>query len=103
MSDTAKRDRKNAAVEKTARLAKLAFDEAEMKRFVEKAASVLEYVEQLSELDTSGIEPTSHAVDFRPVLRQDEVRTFDDPDSTTADAPERDGPYVQVPRVIESE
>ena len=103
MSHKTGRDDLVAAVEKTVRLAKLSFDEAGMHKLVAKAGAVLEYVAQLNELGTEGVAPTSHAVEFASSLREDAVHPSGMQDELLAQAPERDGPFVQVPRVIESE
>ena len=103
MPNKAGKDDLDAAVARTVKLANLSFDEAGMRRFVSKASSVLKYVAQLNELKTEGVTPTSHAVEFDATLRED-VSTRSDMHKKILDlAPERDGPYVQVPKVIESE
>jgi len=58
-------------VEHVARLARLHFDEEELARLQPELGQIIEYVEQLAELDLSGLEPTSHAVPLRNVLRED--------------------------------
>ena len=103
MSDKKKRDDLSTAMRRITSLARLDFGEAELGRVVAKAVSVLGYVEQLGELATSGIEPTSHAVEMEPRLREDKVRPSGMASEIIEAAPERDGPYVQVPKVIESE
>ena len=59
-------------VEHVARLARLRFDEDELARLQPELGQIIEYVEQLSELDLSGLEPTSHAVPLKNVMRADE-------------------------------
>jgi len=103
MSDKKKRDDLSTAMRRITSLARLDFSKAELRRVVAKAVSVLGYVEQLGELDTEGIEPTSHAVEMEPRLREDESRPSGMASEIIDAAPERDGPYVQVPRVIEGE
>ncbi len=90
-------------VEKMARLARMRFAEADSGRFAEKVRSVLSYVQQLQELDTSGIEPTSHAVLATGNLREDAVVPSAISETIIGASPERDGPFVQVPKVIDSE
>jgi aspartyl-tRNA(Asn)/glutamyl-tRNA(Gln) amidotransferase subunit C len=58
-------------VEHVARLARLRFEEDELSRLQPELSKIIEYVEQLSELDLSGLEPTSHAVPLKNVLRPD--------------------------------
>jgi len=59
-------------VEYVARLARLHFEEEELTRLQQELGKIIEYVHQLSELDLSGLEPTSHAVPLKNVLRPDE-------------------------------
>ena len=103
MSDKKKRGDLSTAMRRMTRLARLSFSEAELERVAAKAVSVLGYVRQLGELDTDGIEPTSHAVEMEPRLREDESHPSGMASEIIEAAPERDGPYVQVPKVIESE
>jgi len=89
-------------IEKTARLARLSFPEKDLELYTKKVASVLGYVKQLGELDTKNIEPTSHAVDVTGGLRKDTVIAPITAEGILANAPERDGPFYQVPRVIDT-
>lgn len=89
-------------IEKTARLARLSFPEKELERYAQKVIAVLEYVKQLGELDTKNIEPTSHAVEVTGKLREDIVVPPLAAENILANAPEREGVFYQVPRVIES-
>lgn len=86
---------------KAARLAKLELDEAkEVPKFTEQLASILKHVEKLSQLDTSSIEATSHAIDISNVFREDEVRSSGIIDKALASAPEHEDQYFKVPKVI---
>ena len=93
----------DAIVGKMSRLARLSFSPAEQARFAEKTRAVLSYVEQLRELDTDGILPTSHAVEAGTGLRDDAVLPSGIEEPLMAAAPACDGPFLQVPRVIDSE
>lgn len=88
-------------IEKTARLARLSFPEKDLERYTEKVTAILEYVKQLGELDTKEIEPTSHAVEVLGKLRDDKVVEPSAAEDILKNAPERDGTFYQVPRVIE--
>jgi len=59
-------------VEHVARLARLVFAEDELVHLQPELSAIIGYVEQLSELDLSGLEPTSHAVPLKNVTRADE-------------------------------
>jgi aspartyl-tRNA(Asn)/glutamyl-tRNA(Gln) amidotransferase subunit C len=87
-----------------AKLARLNFPEEELSKYAKKAEAVIAYIEKLSELDTEGVDPTSHVVDKEAKsqpLREDGVKRWEKPDDIIGDAPEVEGPFVQVPRVIE--
>ncbi len=82
-----------------ARLARLHFDEDELARLQPKLAQIIEYVEQLSELDLSGLEPTSHAVPLKNVLRPDEPAPGLTQEEALANAPEVERGQFVVPRI----
>ena len=84
-----------------ANLARIALTDEETNLFQGQLDQVLEYVEQLGELDVSNVEPTAHAVPLVNVLRADEVGVSIDHDAVIANAPaERDG-QILVPKINE--
>jgi aspartyl-tRNA(Asn)/glutamyl-tRNA(Gln) amidotransferase subunit C len=58
-------------------------------------------MDKLRSLDTTGVEPTSHAVPLRNVMRDDEPRPSFPRDDMLANAPDRAGDFFRVPRIIE--
>ncbi|MBI1894439.1 MAG: Asp-tRNA(Asn)/Glu-tRNA(Gln) amidotransferase subunit GatC [Candidatus Rokubacteria bacterium] len=88
-------------VEHVARLARLALSEEEKAGMGEELSSILAYIDQLRELDTSDVEPTSHAIPMVNVMREDEVRPSYPVDAMLQNAPEREGDLVRVPKIIE--
>ena len=92
-------DRKE--VEHVAQLARLQFDEAQLEMFVKQLNTILEYFDKLQDLDTSGIEPTSHAVVMNNVFRNDAVETFSDKDLLLKNAPAQEKGCFKVPKIIE--
>ena len=89
-------------VENVARLARLSLSADEVERFGEQLSSILGYIEKLQQLDVSGVQPTTHAVGVTSTpLRDDELRPSLPPDEALANAPQRDGTYFLVPRIIE--
>lgn len=98
-----RQDDMRRVVEKMASLARLRFDAAMRDDFTKKAQAVLAYVEQLNELDTSGIDPTSHAAEFATPLRADETQDSGIQEALLKAAPASDGGFVQVPKVLEGE
>lgn len=92
-------DRKE--VEHVAQLARLQFDEAQLEMFVHQLNTILEYFEKLQKINTSEIEPTSHAVVMNNVFRDDAVEDFSDKDLLLTNAPSKEKGCFKVPKVIE--
>jgi aspartyl-tRNA(Asn)/glutamyl-tRNA(Gln) amidotransferase subunit C len=88
-------------VEHVARLARLALTDAEIERMREQLNGILAYIEKLNELDTSDVEPTSHAVPLVNVMRDDEAGPCLPREEALANAPDRAGEFFRVPRNIE--
>ena len=63
-----------SVVEKVAGLARIALSEAEIARFTDQLAVVLDAVDRLKAVDTSGVAPTASALSLRDVMRDDEIR-----------------------------
>jgi len=89
------------AVHHVAKLGRLTIDPSEEPRLLSELASILAYVEQLQSLDVSGIEPTSQVgAGTKTPLREDRVVPCDVRDEALEAAPDRDGDYFRVPRVV---
>jgi aspartyl-tRNA(Asn)/glutamyl-tRNA(Gln) amidotransferase subunit C len=88
-------------VRHVARLARLELSEAELERMRAEMDAILAYMDKLRSLDTTGVEPTSHAVPLRNVMRDDEPRPSFPRDDMLANAPDRAGDFFRVPRIIE--
>jgi aspartyl-tRNA(Asn)/glutamyl-tRNA(Gln) amidotransferase subunit C len=88
-------------VHQVAALSRLEVDPSEEGRFVKELQSILAYIEQLQALDVSGIEPTSQVgAGVKTPLREDRVEPCDVREEALAQAPDRDGDYFRVPRVV---
>jgi aspartyl-tRNA(Asn)/glutamyl-tRNA(Gln) amidotransferase subunit C len=87
-------------VRKVAKLARLAIPEEKLPDFTKKFEAILEYVDTLSEVNVDGVEPTSHAIRMSNVLREDVVKPGLPLDKVLQNAPESDGPFFKVPKVI---
>jgi aspartyl-tRNA(Asn)/glutamyl-tRNA(Gln) amidotransferase subunit C len=88
-------------VEHVALLARLELTDAEREQFTTQLNSILEHFQVLTELDTSGIEPTSHVIPLQSVLRDDEVRPSLPAEEVMANAPDRLAETFRVPRIVE--
>ena len=87
-------------VREIAQLARLRLGEDEVTRMAGELDAILGYIEELRQLDTTGVEPMTHAVPFACPQRPDEVGPMLPPDQALANAPARDGNFFQVPRII---
>ncbi len=83
-----------------ARLSRIRLDEDEMRTFAGQLSQILESFDKLRELDTDDVEPMVHAVELRNVFADDEPGESIDPEQALANAPDRDGDFFKVPKVI---
>jgi len=90
-----------ADVEHVAELARLALTEAEKETFIPQLNHILTYIDKLNELDTTGVEPTSHVLPMSNVFREDEVRPSLVRELVLHNAPEESHFFFKVPRIIE--
>ncbi len=88
-------------VEHVAGLARLALREEEIEIFTRQLSDILTYVGKLNELDTEDVEPTSHVLPIKNVLREDEIRMSIEREKALGNAPDRTNGFFRVPRVIE--
>ena len=87
-------------VRHVAKLSRLAIDEERTQRYAGQLESILEYVAQIDEVDVSGVEPMAHALPLKNVLRDDVVAGALPVEKVLQNAPETDGPFFKVPKVI---
>ena len=88
-------------VRKVAKLARLALTDAEIEEFTGQLGAILGYVEKMNELDTAEVEPLAHCLPISNVFRADEVRESLGTEKTLANAPDSDGPFFKVPKILE--
>ncbi len=90
-------------MERVAALARLSVSDAEAERLAVELGRLLEYVDTLDGLDTTGIEPTAHVIPVATPIRQDRAEPPIDPELAVANAPQHEGSAFLVPKVIEGE
>jgi len=88
-------------VRKVAKLARLALTDAEIEEFTGQLGAILQYVEKMNELDTADVEPLAHCLPIHNVFRADEVQESLGTEKTLANAPDRDGSFFRVPKILE--
>jgi aspartyl-tRNA(Asn)/glutamyl-tRNA(Gln) amidotransferase subunit C len=84
-----------------AKLAKLSIPEEEKEKIASQLEPILNYVNQLNELDTKGVEPTSHAVLTENVFREDRLSPSLPVEVALQNAPQQEKGFFKVPKVIE--
>ncbi len=89
-------------VEYVARLARLRLNEEEKERFTHQLDHILEYIQQLNELDTENVPPTSHVLALQNVWREDEVKPSLPLSKTLSNAPCANEEFFIVPKVIDN-
>jgi len=89
-------------VEHVARLARLNFTDQELDDCTKELGSILEYIEQLNEVDVSDVQPLAHGASGVNVFRDDEVKPSLDPEKFLQGAPDTDGRHFQVPKIIDT-
>ena len=88
-------------VRSVAALARLRFTPDEEHILTGELNGILEYMEKLNELDTDGVEPTSHVLPMVNAFRKDEAEPFPSLDELRAAAPSLQDGYFRVPRIID--
>lgn len=82
-------------------LAKLELSEEEKEQAKTDMGNMLDYIDKLNELDTSGVEPLSHVFPVNNVFREDVVENGDCRDEILANAPEEKNGSFMVPKTVE--
>ena len=88
-------------VEKTAFTARLEFSDEELEALTSHLGAVLEYAQELDGLDTEGVKPTSSVLKDTNAFREDVVRPSLAIERVMAGAPEHEGNYFKVPKILE--
>jgi len=87
-------------VREIATLARLALSDAEIEKMTHDLGAILGHVASLRELDTTNVEPMTHAVPFSCPLRTDVAEPSLSVDEALSGAPRREASFFQVPRII---
>ena len=88
-------------IEQIAELARLSLKPEEKTKLSKDLQSILGYVDQLRELNTDKVEPTSHVLKIENVFRPDKVNPAQISEDVLKHAPKREGNFFKVPKVIE--
>ncbi|MFB2892845.1 Asp-tRNA(Asn)/Glu-tRNA(Gln) amidotransferase subunit GatC [Aerosakkonemataceae cyanobacterium BLCC-F50] len=90
-------------VRKVALLARLELTPEEEEMFTTQMGAMLDYFQQLSELDVSKVQPTTRAIDVSNITRTDELKPCEEREAILKNAPEQDGDFFKVPKILASD
>ncbi|MFC5713957.1 Asp-tRNA(Asn)/Glu-tRNA(Gln) amidotransferase subunit GatC [Thalassorhabdus alkalitolerans] len=82
-------------------LARMSLTEEEVEKFTKDLDDIIGSAEQLNEVDTTNVEPTTHVLDLHNVLRKDEVRPSLDREDVLKNAPDHEDGRFKVPSILE--
>ena len=88
-------------VKKIARLSRLHVEADRLAPLADEMNGLLDWIEQLSEVDVTGVEPMTSAVEMDAPLRADEITDGNVRDKVLANAPKTEAGYFVVPRSVE--
>lgn len=88
-------------LQKIAHLARLEFDEKDAEKMMQDMTNMVNFVEKLNEVDTTGVEPLTTMSHEINALREDEVKPHLDHKEALKNAPKKDVDYFRVPKVLE--
>jgi aspartyl-tRNA(Asn)/glutamyl-tRNA(Gln) amidotransferase subunit C len=88
-------------VRKVAKLARLELTDAEVEEFTGQLGAILEAVAKMNGLDTENVEPLAHCLPISNVFREDQIKPSLGTDKTLANAPQRDGSFFSVPKILD--
>jgi len=89
------------AVKKIAQLAQLNLSDEDLAQYAPKLSSILDFIEQMNQTDTSKIEPLAHPLDISQRLRPDVITEIDAREKFQKIAPQTEAGLYLVPKVIE--
>ena len=88
-------------VEYVALLARLEVTDKETEKFTAQLNDILGYIDKLNEIDTTGVEPMTHAIAVTNAFREDKIVDSIGTEKSLANAPDARGEFFRVPKVID--
>jgi len=83
-----------------ANLARLSLSDKDLEIMTGQLDTILAYVDKLAELDTTGVEPTSHVLSITNALREDNLKPSLPGEVAVKNGPQNNGEFFQVPKII---
>lgn len=86
-------------VEHVAKLARLELSEEEKEKYTEQFSNILDYFNQLNEVNTEGVEPMVHVLPVRNVMREDKAEVSSEREAILGNAPVEEDGFFKVPKI----
>ena len=90
-------------VRKVANLARLELTTEEEAQFTTQLGSILDYIEQLNQLDVTNVAPTTRAIDVSNITREDILQPYADREAIINSAPQQEGDFFRVPKILNAD
>ena len=90
-------------VRKVANLASLELTTEEEAQFTTQLGSILDYIEQLNQLDVTNVAPTTRAIDVSNITREDILQPYADREAILNSAPQQEGDFFRVPKILNAD
>jgi aspartyl-tRNA(Asn)/glutamyl-tRNA(Gln) amidotransferase subunit C len=88
-------------VKHVAALARLELSSEEEVALTDQLDKILQYMEKLNQLDTTGVEPAIHTAEIMNAFREDKVTTLSSGETLLSNAPALEKSFLKVPKIIE--
>ena len=90
-----------AEVRKVASLSRLELTDTEVEEFTTQLSAVLDYMDKINQLDTENVEPLAHCLPISSIFREDTVKDSLGTEKALSNAPQRDGEFFKIPKILE--
>jgi aspartyl-tRNA(Asn)/glutamyl-tRNA(Gln) amidotransferase subunit C len=90
-------------VRKVANLARLELTADEETQFTTQLGNILDYIEQLNQLDVTNVAPTTRAIDVSNVTREDILQPYPDREAILNSAPQQEGDFFRFPKILNAD
>ncbi|MFO5440309.1 MAG: Asp-tRNA(Asn)/Glu-tRNA(Gln) amidotransferase subunit GatC, partial [Dolichospermum sp.] len=90
-------------VRKVANLARLELTADEETQFTTQLGNILDYIEQLNQLDVTNVAPTTRAIDVSNVTRDDILHPYPEREAILNSAPQQEGDFFRVPKILNAD
>ncbi|MBT2600968.1 MULTISPECIES: Asp-tRNA(Asn)/Glu-tRNA(Gln) amidotransferase subunit GatC [unclassified Oceanobacillus] len=88
-------------VKHVAHLARLELDDEAVEKMSDELSAIIDFAEQLNELDTDSVEPTTHVLNLKNVMRKDEPKKWISQVDALRNAPDHKDGQIRVPSILE--